>query len=110
MRFEPHDDVKGLISNEHHGDMAFLDDLEGIPSNLNLYNMYAWNAPEKSGGVEAKIGTLKLNGGMYRSRWADEDLFFRHQRMNDDFKWFPAWDGYSPRYSLNGKCPFDLGF
>jgi len=32
------------------------------------------------GGKEIEIGTIKLVNGLYKSKWADENLFFRHQR------------------------------
>merc|ERR1712167_463677 len=110
LRFEPHSDVKGKISNKHHGDMAYLDDLKRVPANANLYNVWAMDKPKQLGGKETNIGTLKLKGKFITSKWGDENLFFRHQRNDDDLKFHPEWEPYSPRYSLDGKCPFQKLF
>jgi len=37
---------------------------------------------------------------MTKSKWGDEQLFFRHQKMNDDIKLKPEWEKYT------AKCPF----
>jgi len=63
------------------------------------------NAPEHAGGVEELIGVLQLDGRLTTSNWADENLFFRHQKMDDDVKLVPAWGNYVSRFSLDGKCP-----
>ena len=107
LRFEPHADVKGKISKDYHGDMAYLDDLKKVAANSNLYNVYATHKPTQLGGKEFLIGQLKLRGKLITSKWGDENLFFRHQRMDDDLKFHPEWEPYTPRYSLNGKCPFE---
>ena len=41
LRFAPHSDVKGKISSEYHGDMAYLDDLKKVPANATLYRALA---------------------------------------------------------------------
>ena len=40
----------------------------------------------KVGGKRTLIGELILDGTMTKSRWGDENLFFRHQKMDDDLK------------------------
>lgn len=57
------------------------------------------------GGERKLIGELKLDGEMTTSKWGDENLFFRHQKMDDDVKINPDWDQYLPKYSTGGKCP-----
>jgi hypothetical protein len=106
LRFEPHSDVKGKISNKYHGDMAYLDDLKNIEAGSHLYNVYATHKPTQIGGKEIMIGTLKLHGDLISSKWGDENLYFRHQRMDDDLKLKPEWEPYVGRYSLGGKCPY----
>lgn len=59
------------------------------------------------GGQEINIGTIQLVDKLYKSKWADENLFFRHQRQDDDLNYHPEWEPYSPRYSLDGKCPYE---
>lgn len=106
LRFEPHSDVKGHIPSSYHGAMKYLDQLKAVPADSNLYNVYATDKPKQLGGKEVLIGTLKLKGHLITSKWADENLFFRHTRNDDDLEFHPEWEPYSPRYSLDGKCPF----
>jgi hypothetical protein len=40
--------------------------------------------PKELGGSEMMIGTLKTTSEMVASKWADENLFFRHQKMSED--------------------------
>ena len=40
--------------------------------------------PEEDGGTETNIGTLKLVGDLVPSAWGDENLYFRHQKMEED--------------------------
>lgn len=63
-------------------------------------------APIKAGGKEVKIGELRLTSDLFRSKWGDDKMFFRHQKMDDDLKFNPAWEPFVARYSLDGKCPF----
>lgn len=52
------------------------------------------------GGELKKIGDLVMDGALTKSKWGDEQLFFRHQNMKDDIGIKPEWDQYTP------KCPF----
>jgi hypothetical protein len=106
LRFEPHRDVANLIPSDYKGDLAYLDQLAGVPANSNLYKVYAMTKPSQLGGKEVNIGTLQLDGNLHKSKWADENLFFRHQRQDDDLKIHPEWEPFSARNSLDGKCPF----
>jgi len=107
LRFEPHSDVNKLISSKYKADLAFLDDLEAVPANSRLYKVYAMTKPKQLGGKEINIGTIQLVDKLYKSKWADENLFFRHQRQDEDLKYHPEWENYSPKNSLEGKCPYE---
>ena len=109
LRFVPHEDVANLFSSEMHGvgPMAYMDDLQAVPANSNLYSVYGMDGPQERGGVEHFIGTLQLDGSLVKSEYADDKLFFRHQKMDDDLKLMPEWEPYVPKYSLNGKCPYE---
>lgn len=88
--------------------MLFVSQLESIKANSNLYNVYAMNAPTELKGEEVLIGTLQLDGTMLKSKWGDENLFFRHQYMSDDIDIHGEWEKYTPNYwgNLKGGCPF----
>ena len=103
----PHAKVANMFSNKMHGagPMAYMDDLGSIPANSAIYEVYGFDGPPELGGVEHHIGTLELDGFFVSSKFGDEDLFFRHQLMEDDLKVMPDWIPYVPNYSLGGKCP-----
>lgn len=97
LRFEPHSDIHNIIPSNFRGEMTFLDDLEGVPANSNLYNVWAWDKPQQLGGHEILIGKLVLDGKLHKSKWADNNLFFRHDRQDDDLKYHPEWEPYVAR-------------
>lgn len=85
--------------------MAYLDQLVSVPEDSTLYKVYARDQPVELGGSETYIGDLVLEGGLVKSKWADEKLFFRHQKMDDDLKEHQDWDQYEEKYK-KWKCPF----
>ena len=47
LRFEPHSDVHTLFPTDLQGDpMDYVQQLESVPANATLYNVYAMNAPK----------------------------------------------------------------
>ena len=59
------------------------------------------------------MGTLVLDGSLTKSKWGDQNLFFRHQLSSDDMKLKPDWEPHYAKYSLVGasekkltKCPY----
>jgi len=97
--------------------ISYLDQLRAVPSNTDIYEVYAIdqpNAPEK------KIGVITTTSPMVTSKWGDESLFFRHNRMDYDLKEHPEWEPFTPKFSIFGKsklesdgpekegCPFHL--
>lgn len=107
LRFSPTSEVSSLFSSDFPGDpLAYVDQLQTVPENAKLYDIYAWDSPEQLGGTEALIGTLQLDGKLTSSSWGDQHLFFRHQLMDDDVKIHPEWAPYVPSYKNGGKCPY----
>jgi len=108
----PTNDVKNLFPSTLSGDpMEYVHQLTTVPTNANLYDIYAFDKPSKLGGTEVKIGTMKLKGNLVNSKWADDNLFYRHQKMDDDLEIYPEWNPYTPTLgSIWGedflKCPF----
>jgi hypothetical protein len=64
-------------------------------------------APAALGGKEVHIGDLVLDGGLVKSKWADQNMFFRHQRVTEDFKLNPEWEKYVPTWGSKSifSCP-----
>lgn len=67
----------------------FLTQLEGIPVNTELYELWVQPDPFKR---QVQIGKLVLRDAFTRSRWGDKDLYFRHGYMDDDFAFHPEWN------------------
>lgn len=87
--------------------MNYLDQLKNVEANSDLYTVYGWTAPPQIGGKKVEIGKLTLNGNMVTSKWGDEKMFFRHQKLNMDLKYQPGWTPYYASYKLDGKCPYE---
>lgn len=52
--------------------------------------------PEQMGGKEYFIGNLVTNSVMTTSLFADRDLFFGHQPLEEDVLLRPEWQDYEP--------------
>jgi len=66
--------------------MNYLDQLKSVPSDSVIYTIWGWTGPQQTGGKKLKIGDLKLNGKLHTSKWGDEIMYFRHQKMDMDIK------------------------
>jgi len=114
MRFHPNKDTEGLIPNiKQDNDMAYIGQLESmIPADTILYDVYGLDAPEALGGVEYLMGSLQLDGKLTRSKFGDQELFFRHQLSSDDMAIKPEWESHYAKFSATGvtkaltKCPY----
>ena len=70
----------------------WYEQLQRIPENETIYEVYGWTAPEKLDGELIKIADLKLRSALYASEFGDNRLFFRHQSIAKDRKFWPrAW-------------------
>jgi len=113
LRFHPNTAVSGLIPNTQPSDyMAYTTQLEAVPADAALYDIYGQDGPWELGGVEHFMGTLQLDGQLTKSKWGDEELFFRHQLSSDDMALKPEWESHYAKYSGLGaeaqlaKCPY----
>jgi hypothetical protein len=72
--------VKHLFPEVLEGDdpdyMGFVQQLESVEANSELYRVYAMDQPEELGGTESYIGDLVLDGNLIASKWGDDILFF----------------------------------
>ena len=108
--FRATDAVRNLFPDTYED--GYLAQLSRIPADADLYEVYAIEAPNQ---CEVKIGTIKLTSNFVTSKFGDQNLFFRHGRVEDDLKINPSWDEYIQKFSFWGgkkakesKCP--LGF
>lgn len=91
--------------------MAYSSQLEGVPADSKLYEVYGLDAPPQLGGVEHYMGSLQLDGALTKSKFGDQNLFFRHQLSSDDMELKPEWTEYFSKYkglfgSEGNKCPY----
>lgn len=113
MRFHPNDAVRHLIPNTKPDDyMAYTSQLEQVPANSAVYDVYGQDAPWELGGAEHFMGTIVLDGSFTKSKWGDEHLFFRHQLSSDDMDLKPEWKDHYVKYNgvlgteAMSKCPY----
>merc|ERR1712028_312522 len=71
-----------------------LGELASLPDGTEIFNIKAFASPaDKMQGKKTTIGTLTSTGTCHQSIFGDLDLFFRHQRMEEDFairtEWLP---------------------
>jgi len=52
LRYEPHPDVHNLFPKEFSTTMAYVKQLESVPADSNLYNVWAYDKPKETGGSE----------------------------------------------------------
>jgi len=104
LRFAPSADVKDLIPKDLPGSdyLAYVKQLESVPADLTLYDVYAFDKPAAEQGTEKLIGHLTLDSELVATKWGDEDLFFRHGYEDGDLADHADWDKYTPHYG----CPF----
>mmetsp|Transcript_8980 Transcript_8980/g.15071 ORF Transcript_8980/g.15071 Transcript_8980/m.15071 type:complete len:341 (-) Transcript_8980:42-1064(-) len=82
-------------------EIDLIETFKQIPAGSLLYEMYGRPSP---GAEPVFIGQMKTKSDIVDTSFGDLGLFFRHQRMGEDFEgrpdWEPAIDGNEER-----KCP-----
>ena len=61
-----------------------------------LWKVFAYSCPihKLSGARGDLIGRIVATSTITLSLWGDQTLFFKHQRIDDDLKYFPWWVDY----------------
>jgi len=72
--------------------------LEQFKSGAQLFNIFAKRTPT---AAFEPFGTLTLSSDCTASKYGDEHLFFRHQRIEEDLALEPTWE---PQIDLNKWC------
>jgi len=110
LRFEPQADIHEKFAWEAppvSGDyLSAIFQVKELPADTNLYKVFAWDKPQQLGGVETHIGDLVMDGSFTASKFGDEELFFRHQRSDEDLAIHPEWTPYKAAYKKESKCPY----
>lgn len=113
-------DVYGW-TDEYQND--FQDQLSVIPYGTVLFKIFAYDMPPELGGEERMIGALVMRSNLIDSLFGDNELYFKHARMEDDIKvrphyfdWLQFWDNgrfneeplHDPAPMV--RCPFSFLF
>mmetsp|Transcript_30912 Transcript_30912/g.46932 ORF Transcript_30912/g.46932 Transcript_30912/m.46932 type:complete len:351 (-) Transcript_30912:98-1150(-) len=85
--------------------------VSAIPAGTKLYDVYARAEPQDTDLIP--LGTLETTSEFLYSKFGDNELFFRHQRITDDFALRPEWNTNQRRRGLRTgdndsdsiKCP-----
>lgn len=72
---------------------------------VELFRVYGLPAP---GAERVYIGKITATSKFIKSKYGDEKVFFKHQRMIDDFGLKPSWLESETRQLRASKCPFAL--
>ena len=96
--FEPNSDVTSIIESkigECKGD-RWMNQFNLVPEGTAIYKVYALAEPES--GDRIMIGYLKMDSRFTASKFADQQLFFKHGGMERDFEIYPEWQVMKESY------------
>eukprot|EP00933_Yihiella_yeosuensis_P064832 TRINITY_DN6836_c2_g2_i2.p1 TRINITY_DN6836_c2_g2~~TRINITY_DN6836_c2_g2_i2.p1 ORF type:complete len:403 (+),score=80.58 TRINITY_DN6836_c2_g2_i2:60-1268(+) len=79
-----------LVSRQCRDDdyAGCLENLENIPVGTKLFEVRAQADPNAD---EKLIGHITITDSLTKSKFGDEELFFKHQHMEDDYELKPEW-------------------
>ena len=69
--------------------MWWYEQLQRITEDSTIFEVFGWTAPEKLDGELIKIADIKLRSALHTSEFGDNRLFFRHQSIAKDRKFWP---------------------
>lgn len=89
IQFEP----AGMSFNtEKMSPEELMRQLSSIPAGTPIFHVYTYSSPlAAKQGKREKFGTLTISSQCVQSLYGDNKLFFRHQRMEEDFALKPEW-------------------
>jgi len=80
------------FSSEKTSAAELIESLSSISAGVKLFDVYTHSSPTaKKQGKKEKLGTLTTTSQCVQSLFGDAALFFRHQRMEEDFALRPDW-------------------
>lgn len=88
IRYEPNPD---LSYDDPEYTVPLFDRISAIPTGTVLYTVWARDAPATLGGVETAIAQIVSKSELTTSMWGDTNMYFRHTRHDDDFRYRPEW-------------------
>jgi len=90
--FEPAGNLK--FANTKKTNSELLRELATIKAGTKLFDVYTVADPaHEKAGKRTFLGSLSTTSQCHQSLFGDQKLFFRHQRMEEDFALRPEWIG-----------------
>jgi len=90
--FEPTADAKATNVPKKRTNDELLKDLSEIAAGTELFEVSTYASPaDKLNGVKKQLGTVTTSAQCHQSIFGDTQLYFRHQRMEEDFAQKPDW-------------------
>jgi len=93
LRFIAPDRIRDRFEDEQSEAPWYEELRDRISSGEVIYEVYA-HTPEYDGGPgeeeEVKIADVILRSDLYTSEWADKKLFFKHEHVHPDRKFWPV--------------------
>jgi len=88
--FEPTGKVRFSDQKKSNNDM--LRELSSIRRGTDVLEAFAYESPhDRARGNKISLGTVTTSSECVQSLFGDLELFFRHQRMEEDFALRPDW-------------------
>jgi hypothetical protein len=90
ITWEPTGQVHFQDQKKSNNDL--MKELSSIPAGTDVLEVYAYASPnDKKQGRSIRLGTVTTSSSCHQSLFGDLNLFFRHQRMEEDFALRPDW-------------------
>ena len=84
----------------------WYEQLQRIPVDSTVYEVIAFTGPTSLGGDYIKIADIKLRTKLYASEFGDNRLFFRHDSISKDRKFWPKeWRKLGEDPFISKKIP-----
>lgn len=84
--------AKAASSPHQKKNNELLKELSAIPAGTTLFEVYTYASPaDKLAGKKALLGSLSTTSQCVQSLFGDNQMYFRHQRMEEDFALAPEW-------------------
>jgi hypothetical protein len=100
LQFEPTSAAKATQTDKKKTNADMLTALSSIPQGTKLFDIYSFASPaDKLAGKKLLLGSLTTSSQCTTTLFGDDHLYFRHQRMEQDFALKPEWIKQMP--SLN---------
>jgi len=89
-----------MFPNAYKG-IPWYEQVKTIPEGTVLFEVWARNFPidqqKYPNSREEHIANIRLTSRMITSAFGDKRLFFKHEKMDLDFKAKPDWKSFVPR-------------